>query len=127
MIDNPSKIRTVAFLLGGMAVLLGAFGAHGLKGILSAKLMNTWHTGVLYHFVHVFLLLVLSYQEKTKLCRLAIINCVAGIALFSGSLYAYCLTSLSIFALITPVGGVCFVLAWGVAAWASYGTQPNSA
>ena len=78
-----------------LAVALGAFGAHGLKSIITPQALQTYTTGVEYHFFHALGLLAI------------------GIILFSGSLYALSLTGIKPLGMITPFGGLCFMLAWG--------------
>lgn len=110
------NIILAAAILGAMAVLIGAFGAHGLaQTAITAKALKSFHTGVEYQFYHVIALLFVGiwYQHKPSE-RLKIVAWlfIAGILLFSGSLYAYVLTGIRQFAMITPIGGITFVIAW---------------
>ena len=111
-----------AFLLA-LAVALGAFGAHGLKDVLDAHLMNVWEKAVFYHFVHALGLLAIGLAgragalSKTLITRVGALL-LAGIVLFSGSLYALALTRLNVLGAITPVGGVAFIAAWIVLGFA---------
>lgn len=100
-----------AGLTGLTAVAIGAFGAHGLKDILSQKMMATYNTGVLYHLVHSAVLLALALSNKNLINSFRFI--FAGILLFSFSLYLYALSGVLYFAYITPVGGICFLAGWG--------------
>ena len=105
----------LAAILGALAVALGAFGAHALEGHYTPKALKIYHTGVEYHFYHVFALLfvaILSRHNPASLLRLSAWFFVAGIVLFSGSLYAYILTGIHQLAMITPMGGVSFIIAW---------------
>ena len=102
----------MALVLGALAVILGAFGAHGLQATLTVERMQTWQTAVFYQFVHVFLVLYLANREYNQLNRQAMYFSLAGILLFSGSLYLLCLTGITALGMITPIGGVCFILAW---------------
>jgi len=122
------KIVVTAALLGMLAVVTGAFGAHALKEVLSAKYLQTWGTAVQYHFYHVFALLFLATINKTngKLINASYWLFTLGILLFSGSLYALSLLSvhpsgiMSILGPITPLGGVLFIAGWftlALAAW----------
>lgn len=101
---------------GCLAVILGAFGAHALKAHISAAALNTWHTAVQYHFVHVLVLLALGLLLKTTGVMLA--GKVAGIAfmlgvvLFCGSLYGLALGGPRLLGPITPLGGLCFIVGW---------------
>ncbi len=111
-------------LFGGFfgltAVILGAFGAHGLEGKISDKYIDTWKTAVDYQFYHTLALLFLATFSRAKnmFIRLSYISFILGIVLFSGSLYlisTHSLTnigSLSVLGPITPIGGLCFVVGW---------------
>ena len=112
---------TGAILLA-LAVILGAFGAHGLRGRLDAYLMSVYEKAVFYHFIHALGLLVVSIMPKTGalsesaaqwVCGLLL----AGILIFSGSLYLLALTGLRVLGAVTPVGGVSFIAAWVALAW----------
>ncbi|MBC6492559.1 DUF423 domain-containing protein [Flavihumibacter stibioxidans] len=115
------SILVSAALLGALAVILGAFGAHGLKQIVPPETVATFETGVRYHFYHVFALLatgLLAFQYPVKQIRWAAQCFMAGMLLFSGSLYLLTFlkatetVGLSKLGLITPVGGVLLVLGW---------------
>ena len=108
-------------LFGLLAVVIGAFGAHGLENTLSEHALTRYHTGVNYQFYHVMALLVLgviSSQLSThsiatpKLIKLSGFSFIAGILLFSGSLYLYALTGNTKFGMVTPIGGLAFILGW---------------
>jgi uncharacterized membrane protein YgdD (TMEM256/DUF423 family) len=106
--------------LGFLAVALGAFGAHGLESWLDTlpdggKRLGWWETGVRYHAWHALLLLgvgVLDGRAHAGSLRLATWLSLAGVALFSGSLYAMTLTGVTKLGMITPLGGLCFLGAW---------------
>ncbi|TCC89134.1 DUF423 domain-containing protein [Pedobacter frigiditerrae] len=115
---NKRIILTAAFL-GGLAVMLGAFGAHSLKALISVTSLEIWQKGVEYQFYHVFALLYLSTfaRYKNKLIGLSYIFFTLGIILFSGSLYLLALKDIYHFSAqfigpITPIGGLCFILGW---------------
>lgn len=98
-------------MVGFLAVGLGAFGAHGLKEILARNdATATWQTAVLYHLVHAVVLTGLSlgtpFRRGPWWCFLA------GVVLFSGSLYALALTGMRWLGPVTPVGGVFFLAGW---------------
>jgi uncharacterized membrane protein YgdD (TMEM256/DUF423 family) len=104
-----------------LAVMLGAFGAHGLQGRLDAYSMSVYEKAVFYHFVHALGLLIVSGLNAAGLlprsttrwvCGLLVV----GIAFFSGSLYALALTGSRTLGAITPIGGVAFIAAWLVLA-----------
>ena len=99
-----------AGVLGFLAVAIGAFGAHGLKDVLSARMHQTYETGVLYHLVHTAVLLAIAFSNKSFTKAFWFI--AAGIILFSFSLYLYAITGILFLAMITPVGGVSFLIGW---------------
>ena len=112
---------TGAILLA-LAVILGAFGAHGLRGRLDAYLMSVYEKAVFYHFIHALGLLVISIMPKTGALSASTAQWVcglllAGILIFSGSLYLLALTGLRVLGAVTPVGGVSFIAAWVALAW----------
>ena len=107
---NSLLFRTAAALCF-FAVALGAFGAHALKETLMANAMTeVWNKAVLYHFVHALALLVLAALPAAS--RAAAGLFVAGIVLFSGSLYLLALTNIKWLGAITPLGGLCFLTGW---------------
>ena len=107
-------------LLAGLAVILGAFAAHALKARLATDQLAIFETGVRYHFYHSFALLITGIMYLSfpnKYVRSATGFFLAGIALFSGSLYAMSLLSMSNISIgpvgiITPIGGLFFILGW---------------
>lgn len=116
---NKRIIITAAFF-GAFAVILGAFGAHALKKVLSVQSLDVWHTAVQYHFYHTFALLFLSTfaRYKNALINFASYCFTGGILLFSGSLYILSLKDYmgwpgaSFLGPVTPVGGLLFILGW---------------
>ncbi|MCY1526291.1 hypothetical protein D9M68_613000 [compost metagenome] len=116
---NKRIILTAAFF-GALAVVLGAFGAHGLRKMVSAESHLIWQKAVEYQFYHTFALLYLSTfaRYKNKLIQLSYLFFAAGIILFSGSLYLLALREVytgafaSILGPVTPVGGVFFIAGW---------------
>ncbi|MDY3330927.1 MAG: DUF423 domain-containing protein [Pelistega sp.] len=104
-----------AAISGFLSVALGAFGAHALKHAISPEHLAVWHTAVLYQLVHTLAILAvaaLSSFTCTKWAKRSIILFMAGILLFSGSLYALVLVGIGKLGIITPIGGTCFLLAW---------------
>ena len=101
---------------GFLAVALGAFGAHGLQARLSAELMATYQTAVQYHFYHALALFgaaLLSQQfPAATLPRAGGYLFLAGIVLFSGSLYLLALTGARWLGAVTPLGGLAFLAGW---------------
>jgi uncharacterized membrane protein YgdD (TMEM256/DUF423 family) len=104
-------IFRLAAALGFLAVALGAFGAHALKETLQINgTTSVWETAVLYHFIHAVVLLVLATQPGASRATSNLF--VAGIVLFSGSLYVLALTNVRWLGAITPLGGLCFLAGW---------------
>ena len=107
---NSSAVR-VAALLGGLAVGLGAFGAHGSKEILERNGTTAiWQTAVFYHFIHAVMLFVLARHNPLPIGPW--LAFLAGILIFSGSLYVLALTNQRWLGAITPFGGVGFIVGW---------------
>jgi uncharacterized membrane protein YgdD (TMEM256/DUF423 family) len=106
-------------VLAGIGVAAGAFGAHGLRARLSADLLAAFETGVRYHLIHALALLAVAWVETrwpSPAVGLAGWLFVAGILLFSGSLYLLALGSPRAVGMITPVGGLAFIAGWGAMA-----------
>lgn len=108
-------------LFAALAVILGAFGAHALKKILTPELLQTFETGVKYQFYHSFALLItgiLYGSYANKLTKLASTFFTIGIILFSGSIYALVMlkasgqVGLGGLGILTPIGGIFFILGW---------------
>src|SRR5690606_20912630 len=115
------KLLITGTVLGLISIILGAFGAHGLKALISAENIQTFETGVRYQMYHALLLLfvgsssLIQPKNKTLIFYLTVI----GIVFYSGSIYGLATNSLTTFdfttiALITPVGGLLLILAWVV-------------
>ncbi len=103
----------MAAATGLLAMALGAFGAHALKGVLEVnQTRDLWNTAVLYHLVHAPALLWAATAEP--FLQGAILCWVLGILLFSGSLYALALTKISVLGAITPVGGLLLMAGWAI-------------
>jgi uncharacterized membrane protein YgdD (TMEM256/DUF423 family) len=104
-----------------LAVILGAFGAHGLRGKLDAYSMGIYERAVFYHFIHAIGLLVVPVLARLNALSQsagALVSALllAGIVLFSGSLYLLAVTGTRWLGAITPIGGLCFIAAWLVLA-----------
>jgi uncharacterized membrane protein YgdD (TMEM256/DUF423 family) len=101
---------------GFLAVAIGAFGAHGLKEIIGPERMPTFETGNKYHFYHTIVclvVLIISRQNGfNKHLRLSFLFFNIGIFLFSFSLYALAITGIRTLGIITPFGGVFFLIGW---------------
>ena len=110
-----NRFLSLGALFGLLAVIIGAFGAHGLEDSLSEHALARYHTGVEYQFYHVMALLVLGVLPLTpssNLIKLSGFSFVAGIILFSGSLYLYALTGITTFGMVTPIGGFALIAGW---------------
>jgi uncharacterized membrane protein YgdD (TMEM256/DUF423 family) len=109
----------IAGLMGAAAVALGAFGAHGLKGVVAdAHLLEVWDTGARYHLAHAVAMAAIAGRGASPwVMRLWL----AGVALFCGSLYAMTLTGATWLGAITPLGGACFIAGWLTLAWRGVG------
>ena len=115
------KIISTAAIFGMIAIILGAFGAHALKKVLSLEQLSTFETGVRYQMYHaVFLLfigLLNNLSEKAK--KIIYFLVLFGVILFSGSIYLLATNDLTSFdfkviGFVTPIGGLLLILAWGV-------------
>ncbi|MBH0230536.1 DUF423 domain-containing protein [Halobacillus yeomjeoni] len=105
----------LAILNGFLSVALGAFGAHGLEGKVSEKGLEQWGKAVDYQMFHTMALFVtalLMGKAQTGLMTGAGWMFMIGIVLFSGSLYIYATTGIKTFAMITPLGGLSFLIGW---------------
>ena len=111
---------TMAGVMGALAVAFGAFGAHGLQGrVDDPHLLEVWETGAKYHMYHALALVAVALHPRSP--PLAGWLFVAGIALFSGSLYTMTLTGHKWLGAITPLGGLAFIAGWLVLAFATRG------
>ena len=112
------KILITASLFGAVAVVLGAFGAHGLKNLISADALTIWAKGVEYQFYHTFALLFLSQLKESKWTNMAYRFFSFGILFFSGSLYLLAtravteISFVNFIGPITPIGGLLFIIGW---------------
>ena len=115
------KIISTAAFLGMLAIILGAFGAHALKKVLSIEQLSTFETGVKYQMYHALLLLFIGLTDKitdnikSKIYNLIII----GVILFSGSIYLLATRNISnidfsIIGVATPIGGLFLIAGWSL-------------
>lgn len=126
-IDVPMKrLIIIGSLLSAIAVMLGAFGAHALKSVLSITELQTYETGVRYQFIHsigIILIAILYHIQPSKLLLRAGMFLYLGILFFSFSLYLLALkevlgiSSWTFLGPITPIGGVFFITGWVLTAW----------
>lgn len=105
----------IAAVFGFLAVALGAFGAHGLEGKITEKALKNWEKAVQYQMFHtmaiVFVALLLDKLQSAQLTTAGWFFTL-GVVLFSGSLYFYSTTGQKFLAMITPFGGVAFLIGW---------------
>jgi uncharacterized membrane protein YgdD (TMEM256/DUF423 family) len=112
----------IAALMGGLAVILGAFAAHGLRAVLSDRMLTAFETGAQYQMYHALAIGLAALAVRDRAARLA--NAAAalfliGIALFSGSLYLLAFTGLTFLGMVTPLGGLSMMAGWAVLALAA--------
>ncbi|MDH0747269.1 DUF423 domain-containing protein [Pseudomonas sp. GD03842] len=113
----------LAAFFGFTGVGLGAFAAHGLKNRLTPEYLAIFQTGVLYQLIHalaIFGVALLAMQIQGRLVSYAGIAFTLGILLFSGSLYLMTLTGVSKLGIITPIGGLCFLIGWFILGWTAW-------
>ena len=115
-------------LMALTAVALGAFGSHGLRGVLSSAELNTFEIGVRYQFYHALATLavgILLYFRKTPMLPRAGWLFIGGVGLFSGSLYFLSVSDIfdlptSFLGPVTPIGGIMLMLGWGAMIWSTF-------
>jgi uncharacterized membrane protein YgdD (TMEM256/DUF423 family) len=120
---NSSRALGAAGVLLALATLCGAFGAHALRAHLAPERLQLWDTAARYHFFHALGLLGVGLALRTLddgALRLAAVLLLAGVVLFSGSLYALALGAPRALGLLTPVGGLAWIAAWLLFAWAAW-------
>jgi uncharacterized membrane protein YgdD (TMEM256/DUF423 family) len=109
MTSHPAQVRLAA-VFGALAVVLGAFGAHGLKTVLAANAtLDVWQTASHYHLIHAAVLLALGLAGASRLGWNAML---AGTTIFSGTLYVLAVTGVKWLGAITPIGGVFMIAGW---------------
>lgn len=114
----PSVFLFLGTTFAFLGVAFGAFGAHGLKTMISPELLAVYQTGVTYQMWHAFGLIAIALMQKhdaqSKLLKWAGALMFLGIVLFSGSLYLLAILNLPALGAITPIGGVSFLIAWSL-------------
>lgn len=109
-----------------IAVAFGAFGAHALKQTLSTDMLVIWHTAANYQMIHALGLIAIGLlmpRFDQVLLKRAGITMLIGILIFSGSLYTLAISGIRIFGVITPIGGLAFLLAWAMLAWVTFSRE----
>lgn len=117
---NSSKLfLMVGALLAGISVAIGAFGAHGLKSMVTPERLQVFEIGVRYQMYHALALLFVGWTMRTASVDLLLVGWlfIAGIALFSGSLYILVLGDFARLGMVTPLGGVAMIAAWVILAY----------
>ena len=108
---NSTNAFRIAAAMGFLGVALGAFGAHGLKHVLETNnAVDIWKTASNYHLIHAVVLLFLAARAPFRAGPWILF--LAGIVVFSGSLYLFSITGIKGYAMVTPVGGTCFLAGW---------------
>jgi uncharacterized membrane protein YgdD (TMEM256/DUF423 family) len=105
----------LAALMGALAVVMGAFAAHGLQAMLSERMLAVFETGARYHLVHALAMGLAALAARGRAARLASLAAalfLAGTLLFSGSLYVLAFTGVTALGMITPLGGLSFIAGW---------------
>jgi len=105
------KWITIGGIFGFLGVAIGAFGAHSLKSLLTPESVEIYKTGVLYQLIHSVVILGIGFYGH-KEYSIAGWFFTAGIVMFSFSLYLYSATQVASFAIVTPFGGICFLIGW---------------
>ncbi|MDP5157898.1 MAG: DUF423 domain-containing protein [Flaviramulus sp.] len=115
------KILITASLLGLISIVLGAFGSHALKQLITVEAQNTFETGVRYQMYHALLLLFIGSTSfiKDKVKTILFYLVLFGVILFSGSIYLLATNTLTSFdfktiGFITPIGGLLLIMSWGI-------------
>ena len=109
--------NAIGAILLALAVIFGAFGAHGLRDRLDVYSMSLWEKAVFYHFIHAMGVLIVSMLPRTQTFPLPAASNVCwllliGILIFSGSLYLLAVTGVRAMGMITPIGGLAWIAAW---------------
>lgn len=124
---NSTTAFRISAAIGFLAVALGAFGAHGLHPLLLEK--NTvaiWEKAASYHLVHAIVLLLLASRDRDQFPKLAWAFFLAGVVIFSGSLYLLAVTGILRLGMITPIGGVSLLAGWAILAFKALPPHPCS-
>ncbi len=114
-----------AAISGLLAVALGAFAAHALRGLLDQSLLQVFQTGVQYQFYHTLALALVALLPDRRSLRLAGWSFLAGIVLFSGSLYVLALSGHHWLGAVTPLGGTAFLIGWAALLWSAIAMSRN--
>ena len=117
-------VLVFAALYGGLAVCLGAFGAHAIKARISPDMLAIWHTAEQYQFYHALALLGVGLMMRQGLTgtpvNIAALGFIVGTAIFSGSLYLLAGSGVRVLGAITQIGGLCLIAGWAALVWACW-------
>lgn len=120
--NNSKKFLAIASIMMALAIAIGAFGAHGLKSIVSEQMLKVYNTGVQYHFYNTLgllvLALVLNFKPQSKKLVVASWMILVGMIIFSFSLYALVILNIPILGAITPIGGTLLIVSWILVSYA---------
>ncbi len=115
-VQTARKFMQIGGASAFLAVLLGAFGAHALRGRLSAEMLAIYQTGIQYHLVHALALLFVGLTLERRPANALVVRAgwllAGGILFFSGSLYIFALTGVRALGALAPIGGLCFLIGW---------------
>lgn len=118
MKEAQQRTLVIGGMIAFLCVALGAFGAHALKEILNVAGRHQYDLGVRYAFIHAFALMFIAFArpiaKNVQRIHQAQWFFITGIILFSGSLVLLGVTGIRVFAYLTPLGGLCFLLGWGL-------------
>ncbi|MCA9655082.1 MAG: DUF423 domain-containing protein [Myxococcales bacterium] len=108
------RTLAVGAVLGLLGVAAGAFGAHGLRGSVSARDLEIWQTGAHYQQLHAVLLVAmgLTMRSPSRALAVAAVLLTLGVLVFSGTLYAMVLGAPRVLGAVTPLGGLCLMTGW---------------
>lgn len=123
MNQTSKQFLLLGTILMALAVSLGAFGAHGLKKIVSAEMLTVYQTGIQYQFYHALGLCVVAFiahLHNGKWVKIAGMMMFIGVIIFSFSLYILVLLDMKWLGAITPIGGVLMVISWVILAWSVF-------
>jgi uncharacterized membrane protein YgdD (TMEM256/DUF423 family) len=130
---QPRRTASIGALLGALAVIMGAFGAHGLKAALTPEALAWWKTASDYHLAHALLIVgiglagaIESLSPRPRALVVASMAAFFGLFVFCGSLYLMALTGMRWLGAITPFGGTSFIIAWLALGWAIWPSRGAS-
>jgi len=124
---TPKLLITLGAILAGIGVAAGAFGAHGLAGVLSPDRLRVYETAVRYQLIHTLAMMIAGVLAATTPAVHVMVAgylFLAGIILFSGSLYLLVLTDTPWLGAVTPIGGVAWIVGWGFLALGAWKGLP---